>query len=254
MSTARAAPARSPRRSRSRCRRARTPSPASSPPTRAATDVSAPIELWTDADGPPARLRARGRGRPPEVPDPDAATTTQANRHSRRDATTSRPAADVARRAAGARQDRRRQAGGRLGDGQDARLEDATARSRPAPSSRSARRRHARGRIDLQSARDAHGRTQTGTFWGGVFQIRQRRHGKGMTDLVPPRRRLQPLRQPRAASPSSPARPRESAASSAACGARTGTRASAPTAATASPPSAARAGSRPIAATARSPA
>ena len=40
------------------------------------------------------------------------------------------------------------------------------------------------GRIVLQSARDAHGRTQAGTFWGGVFQIRQRRHGKGMTDLV----------------------------------------------------------------------
>ena len=39
------------------------------------------------------------------------------------------------------------------------------------------------GKIELQSARDAHGRTQTGTFWGGVFQIRQRKHGKGMTDL-----------------------------------------------------------------------
>jgi streptogramin lyase len=40
------------------------------------------------------------------------------------------------------------------------------------------------GRIVLQSARDARGRTQNGTFWGGVFQIRQRKHGKGMTDLV----------------------------------------------------------------------
>ena len=39
------------------------------------------------------------------------------------------------------------------------------------------------GKIVLQSARNAHGRTQKGTFWGGVFQIRQRRHGKGMTDL-----------------------------------------------------------------------
>jgi virginiamycin B lyase len=39
------------------------------------------------------------------------------------------------------------------------------------------------GKIELQSARDAHGRTQKGTFWGGVFQIRQRKHGKGMTDL-----------------------------------------------------------------------
>jgi streptogramin lyase len=39
------------------------------------------------------------------------------------------------------------------------------------------------GKIVLQSARDTHGRTQKGTFWGGVFQIRQRKHGKGMTDL-----------------------------------------------------------------------
>ncbi len=39
------------------------------------------------------------------------------------------------------------------------------------------------GRIVLQSARNTHGRTQKGTFWGGVFQIRQRKHGKGMTDL-----------------------------------------------------------------------
>ena len=39
------------------------------------------------------------------------------------------------------------------------------------------------GRITLQSARNAHGNTQSGTFWGGVFQIRQRRRGRGMTDL-----------------------------------------------------------------------
>jgi streptogramin lyase len=39
------------------------------------------------------------------------------------------------------------------------------------------------GKIVLQSARNAYGRTQKGTFWGGVFQIRQRKHGKGMTDL-----------------------------------------------------------------------
>jgi streptogramin lyase len=39
------------------------------------------------------------------------------------------------------------------------------------------------GKIVLQSARNTHGRTQKGTFWGGVFQIRQRKHGKGMTDL-----------------------------------------------------------------------
>jgi streptogramin lyase len=41
-----------------------------------------------------------------------------------------------------------------------------------------------RGRVSLQSARDTHGRTQTGTFWGGVFQVRQRRHGRGVTDIV----------------------------------------------------------------------
>jgi hypothetical protein len=39
------------------------------------------------------------------------------------------------------------------------------------------------GRIVLQSARDAHGRTQQGTFWGGLFEIRQRKNSKGMTDL-----------------------------------------------------------------------
>jgi streptogramin lyase len=40
------------------------------------------------------------------------------------------------------------------------------------------------GKIVLQSARDAHGTTQTGTFWGGVFQIRQGKRSEGMTDLV----------------------------------------------------------------------
>jgi streptogramin lyase len=40
------------------------------------------------------------------------------------------------------------------------------------------------GKIVLQSARDARGRTQKGTFWGGVFQIRQSRHSRGMTSLV----------------------------------------------------------------------
>jgi len=39
------------------------------------------------------------------------------------------------------------------------------------------------GKIVLQSARNARGRTQNGTFWGGVFQIRQGRKSKGMTDL-----------------------------------------------------------------------
>ena len=39
------------------------------------------------------------------------------------------------------------------------------------------------GRVSLQSARDGKGRTQTGTFWGGVFQVRQTRHNRGITDL-----------------------------------------------------------------------
>jgi streptogramin lyase len=40
-----------------------------------------------------------------------------------------------------------------------------------------------KGRIVLRSARDARGRTQAGEFWGGLFQIRQRRRGRGMTNL-----------------------------------------------------------------------
>ncbi|MEA2132555.1 MAG: virginiamycin lyase [Solirubrobacteraceae bacterium] len=41
------------------------------------------------------------------------------------------------------------------------------------------------GKVSLQSARDAHGRTQQGTFWGAIFQVRQRRHdSRGVTDLV----------------------------------------------------------------------
>ena len=40
------------------------------------------------------------------------------------------------------------------------------------------------GRVSLQSARNARGRTQTGTFWGALFQVRQRRHGRGVTDIV----------------------------------------------------------------------
>jgi len=39
------------------------------------------------------------------------------------------------------------------------------------------------GKIVLQSARNRRGRTQNGIFWGGVFQVRQKRSGKGMTDL-----------------------------------------------------------------------
>jgi virginiamycin B lyase len=41
-----------------------------------------------------------------------------------------------------------------------------------------------RGRVVLQSALDTNGRTQTGTFWGAIFQVRQHRHGHGVTDLV----------------------------------------------------------------------
>jgi virginiamycin B lyase len=42
-----------------------------------------------------------------------------------------------------------------------------------------------RGRVSLRSARDAHGRTQTGTFWGAIFQVRQaRHHSHGVTDLL----------------------------------------------------------------------
>jgi streptogramin lyase len=39
------------------------------------------------------------------------------------------------------------------------------------------------GRVSLESARNARGRTQTGIFWGGVFQVRQRRRNRGITDL-----------------------------------------------------------------------
>jgi hypothetical protein len=39
------------------------------------------------------------------------------------------------------------------------------------------------GRLDLQTA-IAGGRTQTATFWGAVFEIRQARGARGMTDIV----------------------------------------------------------------------
>jgi streptogramin lyase len=39
-----------------------------------------------------------------------------------------------------------------------------------------------RGRVVLRSAL-RHGRSQKGTFWGAVFQVRQRRRSRGMTDL-----------------------------------------------------------------------
>ncbi|WP_217912766.1 hypothetical protein [Miltoncostaea marina] len=41
-----------------------------------------------------------------------------------------------------------------------------------------------RGRITLTSAVAADGTSQTGTFWGGVFTVRQPKGGRGMTDLV----------------------------------------------------------------------
>jgi hypothetical protein len=40
-----------------------------------------------------------------------------------------------------------------------------------------------RGRVRLSSALDASGAAQTGTFWGAVFKVGQRREGRGMTDL-----------------------------------------------------------------------
>jgi streptogramin lyase len=41
-----------------------------------------------------------------------------------------------------------------------------------------------RGKVVLHSARDTAGAVQKGTFWGAMFQVRQRRDGRGMTDLV----------------------------------------------------------------------
>jgi hypothetical protein len=40
------------------------------------------------------------------------------------------------------------------------------------------------GKVELTSAVDASGETQTGTFWGGVFKIRQQAKGDGYTELV----------------------------------------------------------------------
>ena len=39
------------------------------------------------------------------------------------------------------------------------------------------------GRVQLRSAL-REGKVQTGTFWGAIFKVRQRRDGRGMTDLV----------------------------------------------------------------------
>ncbi|MCW2983605.1 MAG: hypothetical protein JWR63_1175, partial [Conexibacter sp.] len=40
------------------------------------------------------------------------------------------------------------------------------------------------GAVDLTSARDANGTTQTGRFSGGVFEVRQSPGGRGLTQLV----------------------------------------------------------------------
>jgi len=41
-----------------------------------------------------------------------------------------------------------------------------------------------RGTVELRSARNTAGRTQKGRFWGAIFQVRQRRSARGMTDLL----------------------------------------------------------------------
>jgi streptogramin lyase len=40
------------------------------------------------------------------------------------------------------------------------------------------------GTVELRSARDKRGRTQSGTFWGEKFEVRQSRTGGGLTDIV----------------------------------------------------------------------
>jgi hypothetical protein len=40
-----------------------------------------------------------------------------------------------------------------------------------------------RGRVRLVSVKDGHDRLQTGTFWGGVFKVSQRRRRGAFTDL-----------------------------------------------------------------------
>jgi hypothetical protein len=41
-----------------------------------------------------------------------------------------------------------------------------------------------RGTVALSSALDREGKTQTAQFWAGVFQVRQARSGRGMTDII----------------------------------------------------------------------
>jgi hypothetical protein len=40
------------------------------------------------------------------------------------------------------------------------------------------------GTVVLRTARDSEGSSQKGSFWGAIFQVRQRRDGRGMTSLV----------------------------------------------------------------------
>jgi hypothetical protein len=39
------------------------------------------------------------------------------------------------------------------------------------------------GKLTMTSALDSHGATQTGTFWGGKFRVRQSRSERGMTEI-----------------------------------------------------------------------
>ena len=41
-----------------------------------------------------------------------------------------------------------------------------------------------RGTVALSSALDTKGRSQTAEFWAGVFEVRQKRSGRGMTDII----------------------------------------------------------------------
>jgi hypothetical protein len=41
-----------------------------------------------------------------------------------------------------------------------------------------------RGRVALSSALDKNGKVQTAHFWAGLFQVHQKRSGRGMTDIV----------------------------------------------------------------------
>jgi hypothetical protein len=40
------------------------------------------------------------------------------------------------------------------------------------------------GKVELRTAIKGRGLTQSGTFWGAVFEVRQSRSGRGMTDII----------------------------------------------------------------------